>query len=307
MRTELFVLVPLISILLGSVGVPQTAAAGPNPTDRAFDAFEDLEAKLDDGPVELAFDRVPLANAVEVLADRHGLQVFVDHAELADEGFDFEDLIVRVETTTPTLRHAFDLLFDSLTDDLDLTVVNDRGVLALTTEKKSHERHFARVYDTRALLRQATAGEVMEIVQYGTSGPWFDTEGTGAVLRTVGSLLVVRARYELHREIDDLLASLTTYAEESGGIGVPFGSEVPPGALLFEPAPVVGFWGGPSIEVRACCPVVGEFVVTDRAGEITSRHRGRISRLKRPGLGQDEPANGTGGSQAAEPKDGDRS
>ncbi|MEM1063541.1 MAG: hypothetical protein AAGJ97_14545, partial [Planctomycetota bacterium] len=202
--------------------------------------FDVLERVLDGTRTDFDFVGVPLSEALEILADRHRIRLFVDRVAIADEGFSAGKLFVDLTIEDVTLRHGLELLFHTIEDDIGLTIINDRGVLRVTTPQASYDLPLTRVYDTRRLTRQVAPSALIDALAIST-GEFTVDLGAGNTILEIGGVLVVRARYEVQHAVSVRLGELTAICESPDGLNPPEpatgleGYTAQPGAMYFVP------------------------------------------------------------------------
>ena len=153
---------PLLLALL--LAPPETAAAeppgpafpDPHPAHRAA---AELDAKLD-APLKTAFEARPGQTLLDALGSVLPDAILLPHVSQLDPiGVGLRDLTVDRAFTFPagrvTARQAYEELLDGFADEEPLALLNDGGVLKITTRDFADEHLVTRLYPVRDLLEAA--------------------------------------------------------------------------------------------------------------------------------------------------------
>ncbi|MBW3543702.1 MAG: hypothetical protein KY476_25910 [Planctomycetes bacterium] len=158
-------------------------------------------------------DAKPLAQVLDDLAKKTGIQIVVDERALSDEGIETSEPIT--EKLSGISLHA---LLELILDPLGLTHYVEHGVLNVTTKIEADERFVIALYDVRPLLSQGVPlTNLIEVSLNETRGPWEEIDGTGGTIdEALTGVLVVRQTYEVHDELAVVLDDLRRRAAEIG-------------------------------------------------------------------------------------------
>lgn len=193
----------------------QDTAARPLPTPRQWKII----AALDEA-TELDFSDRPLADVIDVLKQKHGIEIQLDAKALSDAGVATDTPITRTLKEI-TVRSALRLLLR----EYDLTYLIGDGFLLITSKTEAENKLSTRVYPVQDLitldsefrpsLRPGEAGEadfrgLIELIT-STVAPttWDEVGGPGAIQPFARSeALAISQTEEAHEDIVSLLAAL---------------------------------------------------------------------------------------------------
>ena len=151
-------------------------------------------------PAQFSTDKTALPELLDQLLQKNGIPFWIDQTALADEGIDWTKLesTVAVKKLSPAAR------LDAIVTEHQLAWRFADEVVQITTEVKSNERLFTRVYDIR---RSNQPGPVLaqQLMQNPDLGPWVVNDGEGGGILPVGTLLLVRQSAKVHARIAKLL------------------------------------------------------------------------------------------------------
>ncbi|HVX14155.1 MAG TPA: hypothetical protein VHC22_23415 [Pirellulales bacterium] len=119
--------------------------------DRADPSQMAIRKELDE-KTDLDVAEQPLTDCIDYLKQRHNIEIQLDIKALRDAGVGSDAPITRSIKGVP-LRSALKVMLD----DLDLTYVNQKGVLIITTEREAH----GDLYNLKTLLWIAIAVAVL--------------------------------------------------------------------------------------------------------------------------------------------------
>lgn len=163
-------------------------------------------------PTEFDFFDQPLADVIELIEERHQIDIQVDHRALTDAGVDADVAITRHIKGT-TLESALDLVLS----DLDLTWAIHDEVLLLTSRAQARRMIETRVYPVYDLVMPLPGelaasptpdyDDLIDVVSEAAG----EAEDAGAplirVYRPAGALVITRP-IMVHRRIEKLLQAL---------------------------------------------------------------------------------------------------
>ena len=186
---------------------------------------------------QMQFEDVPLVEALTFLSDLHDFPIVIDELAFNDNGID-TDLPVSMSITHPEeLTEALQQEGISQKESLELReryfhhlvplhlgltwllkphqldwYVEDE-VLHITTEDAGNEDQIVRSYPIRRLVKSGIApSRIFDTVMLMTDGEWEDIDGSGGTLSVVGDVLTVRHSYQMHRQVEALLAALSQHS-----------------------------------------------------------------------------------------------
>ena len=171
-----------------------------------FEADEAVRSVLLKTVGAVQLENQPLNEVLKQLAARLGVQIWLDEADLQDEGLQV--------TTAVTLVSGGDLqariLLEQLLDPISLTYVVDEGLLKVTTLVAAEEWLVMRVYDVGDLRRLGVSeAKLISLLESMTAGPWEELEGTGGTMGFFSTnLMCVAQMPAVHDQIASLLARL---------------------------------------------------------------------------------------------------
>lgn len=163
-------------------------------------------------PTEFDFFDQPLADVIELIEERHQIDIQVDHRALADAGVDADVSITRHIKGT-TLESALDLVLS----ELDLTWAIHDEVLLLTSRAQARRMIETRVYPVYDLMMPLPGelaasptpdyDDLIDVVSE-AAGDADDADATLIrVYRPAGALVITRP-ITVHRRIEKLLQAL---------------------------------------------------------------------------------------------------
>jgi hypothetical protein len=160
-----------------------------------------------DGPAEIRFVEMPLADAVSFLASRHDIPLVLCVNQLDAAGIP-HDTPVTKELKGISFRSALSLLLK----DLDLTfIIQDQAVMITTPDDaESHLRNLA--YAVHDLVDTPEGADFAPLIQLITASlaphSWDDVGGPGACRGIGDGWLLVEQTDEVHRQVAHLLSQL---------------------------------------------------------------------------------------------------
>jgi len=187
------------------------APAGKKGIEAAEAAIEKALAEN----TQLEFVDTPLSDVIAYLRDRHKIEIQVDQKALSDVGIGTDTAVTKKIKAVP-LRSALKLVLR----ELDLTFTVHDGVLLITTPEHAESMLITRVYPVSDLAVQRDRfGRVGvnvdrlldQITSIVAPVTWDRVGGPGSVSASeVGGvvLLSVAQTYEVHQQVQDLLAKL---------------------------------------------------------------------------------------------------
>lgn len=161
--------------------------------------------------IGLNFTENTLSEVAVFLRDEYEMEVQIDTQALDDMGMSPDD------TITITLRNIrLDSALDLMLREHDLTYIIHNEVLLITTETRASTMLEARAYPTDINSNEG-ADKLVEVIQT-TVAPntWSEVGGEGAIA-LIGSRLVIRQTYAVHREINELLSQLRDNSQQKTG------------------------------------------------------------------------------------------
>ena len=196
------------------VNWPQEAE--PSPEGRGAEIEQAL-----DGPAEFDLNDEPLANLVEMLGERYGIQALLHRRALEDAGMGSDTPLTR-QIHGISLRGGLKLLLR----ELDLTYVIRDEVLLITTKAEAENMLAARVYPVFDLVVRSGEGgreraelnyrSLIDVIQSAIApGTWEDVGGPGAIepLANAGAVVISQTT-EVHEEIAQHLRALRDAAAQ---------------------------------------------------------------------------------------------
>ncbi len=214
----------------------ETAAAGEslNPFVDLARAQRETEARIREAlekSITLELKSVPLDEAVERIQKAAGVSFLIDEQGLTEEGVAIDEPVSFQAKETP-LKQALDQMLErlGLGYDVENEAIEITTLIAL--EERLHNRHYdiadllkweeAHRYEPRArahtLIRtDRSRSWLEEMIEYDTSGPWVDVDGTGGQLEAYGGVLSVRQTERVHDEIPGVLELLRLFIHDKFG------------------------------------------------------------------------------------------
>lgn len=201
---------------------PQRKTAQPNVeylprlTKGELRIFQTLEE-----PTTMDFTETPLQDAVDYLADFHGIPIQVDNRALEDAGLG-SDLPLTRQVRDVSLKSGLRLLLRPK----DLTFLTHHEVLLITTEDAAESMLITRTYPVTDLLDE-NSGEVLTEAITTTVLPqtWHEVGGNGSIAYVPSAKsLVISQTHGAHDEILELLRALRTVRETETGKSGPKGN-----------------------------------------------------------------------------------
>ncbi len=177
-----------------------------------------LEAALKSSS-ECNFTDTPLADAMTFLADKHGISIELDRADLANANVAL-DAPITLSLTNKPLHQILSISLKSL----NLAYFIRDGVIKVTTQDLAYQLFDHVVYDVRDLVAANSGttadGEKMSQLKTAlldtTSANWLEKgTGEGAILTTDPGVLVVTQTSVGHAEIETLLNRLRQQARKN--------------------------------------------------------------------------------------------
>ncbi len=193
----------------------QKAGKAPPGKDRKAPSPEEAIRRSLSKPVKLDFKKTPLADVLESLEEKAGVQVVIDYRALDDAGLR-TDMPVTVHVAGAKLRSALGLMLRP--HDLTWTIAHE--VLLITTPEEAETMLRAKVYDVSDLpahrnQQDGRARDYDWLIEMITTGvqplSWDAVGGPGSIapFEAAGiEVLVVSQTREGHEEVEALLAKL---------------------------------------------------------------------------------------------------
>ncbi|WP_459558492.1 hypothetical protein [Lacunimicrobium album] len=158
-------------------------------------------------PISAKFHNTPLVDAIARIQKESGINFAFDEKEVGDE---FREQVLDIELSGISLQSALKIILVKY--DFGYIVSNE--ILSITTQEKAESKNYFRIYDVSS-LEPDVFGAVFVVVDELTAFQ-DQTLGTAAVVGPNGfkavsvgqDKLVIRAKLETHREIEDLLRQL---------------------------------------------------------------------------------------------------
>ncbi|HVU88269.1 MAG TPA: hypothetical protein VHD36_13195 [Pirellulales bacterium] len=177
------------------------------PQDASVADPVDFEALLR-RPVQVEFADTPLADVIDYFGKKFEINIRVDPKGMTDAAVDPSAMVTLSLRKPVSLEAALRLVLEEF--DLDFTVQDE--ILKITSKEKADEILTTKVYSVGDLLDRGPRRSVIDnlintitsIVQPDT---WDDNGGPGSITR-VASTLVISQKYDVHKEIKELLAML---------------------------------------------------------------------------------------------------
>lgn len=202
---------------------------------------EETIRKALETPVEVKFEDVPFHQFVASLAKATGTNIWIDEQALTEEGVAIDE---------PVTRHGKPLavgrLLDRVLEPLGLTWIIQDDVVQITTIIAAEEKFITRVYPIGDLLKYAKEQEVTQgnlaatnrlhpvqfgegeegfgnfsptgptdwlvsSLQYLTSGPWVDLDGTGGTISSDNKTLVIRQTHKVQHQCKRIIDAIREF------------------------------------------------------------------------------------------------
>lgn len=206
---------------------PLAGVSGPPLLPRELESWTTFE-----------FTDTPLRDAARFISDMHNFPVVLDAQAFEDAGLD-TDLPITIHVVNPP-EMVTALAKDGITpQDIEqlhkkysdhmvplhqaltwllrphgLTWYVEDDVLHITTEDGEPGLHIVRSYSIRHLMQSGIAADALSYTIQGmTYGEWMDIDGAGGTMSVVGQVLTVRHSYQMHRQVESLLAALAQRSE----------------------------------------------------------------------------------------------
>ena len=198
-----------VAALLEAIRQPGWERRSGEPASHA-----ELEQKLDE-TVAVEWTKTPLGEVVQQLNRDYALRLRVDAEELENVGVTTAEAVSFPAVELP-LRTVLHILLENVAG-VELTAMLHKGRTQITTKLIADNRMSTVIYDVGDLTLHSECRMelLMDVVMNQTWGPWFDTDGVGGNIESVGNLMFVRHAARVHAEISSLLASLRFGMDES--------------------------------------------------------------------------------------------
>lgn len=160
-------------------------------------------------PADCAFKDTSLEEALHDLQRHLQISIRLDTTALNDEGIDTDEPLTFQSSGT-----SLETALQKMLQPLDLTYVNEREVLNITTRAVADEKLMTRVYPVHDLVDPQLGANGYDVLinglQHGTTGKWvlIDQEGGAAAPHEVSKALVIRQSQRVHREIEGILSAI---------------------------------------------------------------------------------------------------
>jgi len=181
-------------------------------------------AKLGRSIPEVKFDGVAFADAIDMLRDLTGLNIYVKWKALEQAGVD-RNAPVTLKLKDVTAERAMQFLLDdvSMNGGVDMTI--DDGTVIVTHSADMGNYTYLRTYDVtdllardgevradengNALAQEDRASSLLQVVQRTVApGTWRDSGGSVGAVALFGNKLVVTHVEKRQREVEALLQEL---------------------------------------------------------------------------------------------------
>ncbi len=163
--------------------------------------------------IDLRLVQTPLAEAVALLHDRLGEEVYVEQSE-ATKQLNVGSMELSLSEGRLVAREAL----RQLLSPHNLTAMVDDGAIRITTtDQAPFFRQVSAIYDIADLLHTTDDLHALQsAIQEGTSGSWQQIAGEGGTISDLlGGLLVIRQSEQVHTEIALLLHELRQARKEA--------------------------------------------------------------------------------------------
>ena len=158
-------------------------------------------------PIDVDFREAPLEQVIAHIAREASVNFVLDHTALTENGLHGQELISVSVKGVPAYAVLNQIL--SHVDGVELSWVNEDGVISITTSDDAESVITTRYHNVRDLLDAGyTHDRLSRFIAHFTSGPWESTDGIGGVISQFGDLLIVRSYDRVHPEVDCVLAAL---------------------------------------------------------------------------------------------------
>lgn len=171
-----------------------------------------------DQNTELEFVDQPLADVIDYLKERHGIEIQLDHKAMTDEGIG-SDAPVSKNIKGISLESALDLMLG----DLTLTYVVRDEVLLITSKAVAEHLLSTKTYPVADLVAReygaALGDDYQSLIELITTSiaptTWNEVGGPGSIQGFRNSrVIVISQTFAIHRQIERLLASLRATLQE---------------------------------------------------------------------------------------------
>jgi len=210
------------------------AASSRKPIDFVM-AGEVVAPAFLNEPTSGEFFDTPLEEFLSTLSSQHDVSILLDRSALSEDGLetdlpitlnvdpfpapDKSDLEENDTADTKVSDGAVVTLqqaLDWMTREHELDWFVEEGIIHVTSLAGEEEREVSRSYFIRQFLVDGfTENSLIETIQEMTSGYWESIDGEGGTLGLVGDVLTIRQNWQTHREIELLLGTMLTRAEEA--------------------------------------------------------------------------------------------
>jgi len=201
----------VVTILFAVVHVHADEAASQPQSPRTKP--RSVRKALDDN-TSLEFVDTPLSDVTEYLQDVHKIEIRLDADALTAAGID-RDWPVTGALRAISLKTVLDLVLTRA--NLSYTVINDE-VLLVTTRDVAKAHKETKIYDVRSWVPAEEAAALAEVLRKGlgqaAAKPEADDDNktaapdAGNSIEAYRGLLVVRGSFDIHWELEKLLAEL---------------------------------------------------------------------------------------------------
>jgi RNA polymerase sigma factor (sigma-70 family) len=181
---------------------------GPVDLVRLSDAERHIQAVLDSSPATFDFIEMPLVEAMNVIGDEHGIQVWFDTAAL-DAVAVSPDVQVTVQLHDLPLKSALRLMLKQVPD---LTYLVRDDVLVITTQDEALSTLETHVYDATDVVDAAGVSieELAELIPNAIVTDSWEVNGSGeGTIAPLGQrFLVINQPQSVHEEVMEFLRQL---------------------------------------------------------------------------------------------------
>ncbi|GEM_PF-2533115 len=203
----------------GTLDVLKTISTSPNKNGTAplfMSADERKVYRVLSRKVSGDFRETPLKDVAAFLAKLTGVQVKLNETALTEEGIDPNEPVT-IKIKDVTLRSAL----RRISEPLGLTHIIEDGVLKITTEIDAEEIMTTFAFNVRDFAAANYSMETLiEHIQQESSGPWFETDGTGGSINdTLPGFLIIQQTWKNQEEAAMLLDELRALLKKSSPDG----------------------------------------------------------------------------------------
>lgn len=175
-------------------------------------AKERIEAALQSKTTQ-TFIEVPLAEAMQVIADTHEIPILLDHRALEEIGLD-SDVGVTIDLKDVSLRSFLRLMLR----DLDMTYVQRDEVMVITTVEAAEDALITEIYTLPKSLASKSEVVSKAITAVIVPDTW-EVIGGPSTIVPIEHVIVVSTTSDVHSKIDEFLEQLAKAFEKPVATG----------------------------------------------------------------------------------------